>query len=152
MLIGSPRFRCQEANESGFRSYLREHVPNCRVIEPLITYESKAIAHELTEKLLVTHPDLHGLYISGGGITGAIAALQDRQLTTANLKIVGYELIPVTRKALVDGTLTAVIAHPIRELCHQVIVTMTQLAHKTSFGKTDHHYYLDFFIHTRENL
>ena len=63
-------------NESGFRSYFREYAPEFTLLEPLSTFESSAVAQEMTEKLLRDHPDLAGLYVAGGGITGALAALR----------------------------------------------------------------------------
>jgi len=45
-------------NESGFRSYFREHAPDFTLLEPLLTFESSAIAQEMTEKLLNENPDL----------------------------------------------------------------------------------------------
>ena len=57
-------------NESGFWSYFREHAP--QLLEPLTTFETKAVAQEVTEKLLREHPDLAGLYVAGGGISAPL--------------------------------------------------------------------------------
>ena len=76
ILVGNHRYRCQEMNESGFRSYFREFAPEFSLLEPLSTYETSAVAQEMTEKLLREHPDLAGLYVAGGGITGAVEALR----------------------------------------------------------------------------
>jgi hypothetical protein len=35
ILVGNHRYRCQEMNESGFRSYFREHAPGFTLLEPL---------------------------------------------------------------------------------------------------------------------
>jgi LacI family transcriptional regulator len=58
ILVGNYRYRCQEMNESGFRSYLREYAPQFTLLEPLSTLESSAAAQEMTERLLREHPDL----------------------------------------------------------------------------------------------
>ena len=39
ILVGNHRYRCQELNESGFRSYCREHGSEFTLLEPLQTYE-----------------------------------------------------------------------------------------------------------------
>jgi LacI family transcriptional regulator len=49
----------------------------------------------MTEKLLNENPDLRGLYIAGGGITGAIAALRSTG-RAGSLVVVGYELMDTT--------------------------------------------------------
>ena len=51
ILVGNPRYRCQEMNESGFRSYFRECAPDFTLLEPISTFEDKAIAREVTEPL-----------------------------------------------------------------------------------------------------
>jgi LacI family transcriptional regulator, galactose operon repressor len=109
ILVGNHRYRCQEMNESGFRSYFREHAPEFTLLEPLSTFETSAVAQEMTEKLLREHPDLGGLYVAGGGITGAIAALRGSG-RAGEIVVVGYELMDVTRAALLDRTLTFVIS------------------------------------------
>ena len=76
ILVGNHRYRCQEINESGFRSYFRELAPGFSLLEPHSTFETSAIAQEMTEKLFSENPDLAGLYVAGGGITGAVAALR----------------------------------------------------------------------------
>ncbi len=79
ILLGNHRYRNQELNESGFRSYLREHNSRFQLFEPLATYESAAVGRGMVEALITDHPDLCGLYVSGGGITGAIAACEIRR-------------------------------------------------------------------------
>ena len=39
ILVGNYRYRCQEMNESGFRSYFREYAPQFTLLEPLSTFE-----------------------------------------------------------------------------------------------------------------
>ena len=112
ILVGNHRYRCQEMNESGFRSYFREFAPEFSLLEPLSTYETSAVAQEMTEKLLREHPDLAGLYVAGGGITGAVEALRASG-RASKIVTVGYELMDVTRAGLLDGTLTLVISHPL---------------------------------------
>src|ERR1700722_6028089 len=57
ILVGNHRYRCQEMNESGFRSYFREFASEFTLLEPLTTFESSAVAQEMTERLLRENPD-----------------------------------------------------------------------------------------------
>jgi LacI family transcriptional regulator len=123
ILVGNHRYRNQELNEVGFRSYFREHNSDFQLLEPLSTYESAAVAREMTEKLFNDHPDLGGLFVSGGGITGAIAALRDRPRDKGFIAV-GYELFDTTRAALIDGTLTMVISHPLERFAQETIRTL----------------------------
>jgi LacI family transcriptional regulator len=123
ILVGSHRLRNQEMNESGFRSYFREHNCGFTLLEPLPTYESAVVAREHVEKLLTDHPDMCGLYISGGGVTGAIAALRATPKRD-DFVVVGYELFEDTRAALIDGTFSLLIAHPIERFGSETIATL----------------------------
>ena len=123
LLVGSHRLRNQEMNESGFRSYFREHNTAFTILEPLTTYESAAVAREHVERLLTEHPDLCGLLISGGGVTGAIAGLRGTP-KREDFVAVGYELFEETRAALIDGTLSFLISHPMERFAKETIATL----------------------------
>ncbi len=150
ILVGNHRLRNQEINESGFRSYFREHNPSFSLLEPLSTYESAAIARDHVEALLTAHPDLSGLFISGGGITGALAALRDTPKRD-DFVAVGYELFDETRAALIDGTLSMVISHPMQRFAQE---TITALRHARRAGahQTAQKITVAFDIHTSENV
>jgi len=150
ILIGNHRYRNQDLNESGFRSYFREHATGFSLLEPLTTYESAAAARELTEGLLKDHPDLCGLYISGGGITGALAALREGA-RREDFVTVGYELFETTRSALIDGTLTMVISHPMEAFARSTIATMIR-AKQTGPNAGAQNVTLGFEIYTSENV
>lgn len=150
ILVGSHRYRCQEMNEIGFRSYFREHAPGFQLLEPLATQESAAVAAALTRDLLAREPDLAGLYVAGGGITGALAALREaapgRRIVT-----VGYELIDATRAGLLDGTLTLAIAHPMARVAQEAVGLMLE-ATAAAERKPPGTAFLPFDIFTAENL
>ena len=150
ILMGNPRYRNQEMNESGFRSYFREHAPDFTLLEPLSTFESAAVAEEMTEKLLAQHPDLTSLFVSGGGITGAMTALRASG-RASDLVVVGYDLMDSTRAGLLDGTLKVVIAHPLRQLADELIGGMVR-ATRTPNDGVNHTRIVPFQIYTRENI
>ena len=150
ILIGNPRYRCQEMNESGFRSYFREHATDFTILEPLMTFESTAVAQEMTEKMLQENPDLKGLYVAGGGISGAIAGLRSSGMA-GKVVLVGYELMDTTREALLDGTMTFVIGHPLPKLADVTLAGMMRAA-SGKMESANHTSVLPFEIFTRENI
>jgi LacI family transcriptional regulator len=150
LLVGNPRYRNQELNEAGFRSYFREHCSDFTVLEPLNTYESSAVARELVEKLLTDHPDLCGIFISGGGISGAIPALRALP-RRKDFVAVGYELFDMTRSALIDGTLTLSLAHPMETFARETIKTLIRQKNAGPEGGAQR-VMLDFDIYTSENV
>lgn len=150
ILLGNPRYRNQEMNEAGFRSYFREFAPGFTLLEPVSTFEASAIAQEMTEKLLADHPDLVGLYVSGGGISGALAGLRGSG-KAEQIVTVGYDLFDVTRAALLDGTMTLVISHPLDRLARETVEAM--VAACTSDGPAEAATRIvPFDLFTRENI
>ncbi|WP_089233617.1 LacI family DNA-binding transcriptional regulator [Tropicimonas sediminicola] len=150
ILVGNHRYRNQEMNESGFRSYFREHNTGFTPLEPLATYESAAVAREMVEALFRDHPNLCGLFISGGGITGALAALREAD-KREDFVAVGYELFDATREALIDGTLKMVISHPLERFARETIDTMIRVK-KGGVDAGAQRVALGFEIYTSENV
>jgi LacI family transcriptional regulator len=150
ILVGNHRYRCQETNESGFRSYFREHPRGFELLEARTTFETASIARELTEELLEQHPDLIGLYVSGGGITGAAAALRESG-RAKEIVAVGYDLTEVTRAALLDGTVDFLISHPLPVLGREAIAAMIR-AFEGGPDFPPQSISLPFELYTPENL
>lgn len=150
ILVGTHRYRCHDLNESGFRSYFREYANDFVLLEPQSTFESDAIAREVTERLLRTHPDLKGLYVSGGGIGGALAALRGSG-RAGQVVTVGYDLLDTTRAGLLDGSLTLVISHPFRTLGRETVAALLR-AKEAGPASGAPVVSIPFEIHTRENL
>lgn len=149
ILVGNHRYRCQEMNETGFRSYFREHAPEFTLLEPLSTFESSVVSQELTERLILEHPDLAGLYVAGGGISGAITAL--RRLAEPNqIALVGHQLMDITREALLDGYMTVAISQPLAATATRTIEGMIQALRNKDTGNIT--VILPFEIFTRENI
>jgi LacI family transcriptional regulator len=123
IVVGNHRYRCQELNESGFRSYCREHTPHFTMLEPVQTFENNAIARDVTERLLRNEPDLVALYVAGGGMPGVIEALCASG-RAGSIVTVGNDLTEHTRLGLIDGTLSMVFAHPIQRLAQEAISQM----------------------------
>lgn len=150
ILAGSHRFRCHDLSESSFRSYFREHANAFSLLEPLSTFESDVIAQELTEKLLHEHPDLKGLYVSGGGISGALAAIR-AEGKSGKIVVVGHDLMDTTKRGLLDGTLTLVISHPFGTIAHETISAMIR-AKQSGPEAGGQSVLVPFELYTRENI
>jgi len=150
ILVGNHRYRNQELNESGFRAYFREHTEGFTLLEPRATLESLAIAKELTNELLTTHPNLRGLFVSGGGITGALEAVRARRIGP-DFVTVGYELIEATKNGLIDGSLTMAICHPVDVLARETIAALVE-AKRVGPEAGAKSTYLNFEIYTSQNV
>ena len=124
LLLGSHRYLCQEQCEISFRSYLREAAPQFHVLETLVSLEDPQLAQNAVLELLHQHPDLAGIYVAGGGIEGVVDALRDTP--QPRLVTVCHDLTDITRQALLDGTVTAVLSHPLPAMAHALCDAMRQ--------------------------
>lgn len=150
VLLGDHRYRSQEMAESGFRSYFREHNDAFTLLVPQATHESAAIAEDRTARLLRDHPDLCGLFIAGGGISGAISALRAAP-RRPDFVAIGRELFDATRLALIDGTLTMVISHPLDHFARETVNTMARMVRAGPEAGAPN-LQLGFEIYTSENV
>lgn len=149
IMVGSHRYRCQELNESGFRSYFREHANHFQLLEPMISGEERAVAAELTRNLLLREPDLKGLYIAGGGVSGVVEVLREQQ--RPQLFTIGHDLMDVTQNALVDGVLSLVLSHPLPRLAEVAVQAMVSSI-SDSHAKALPTKLLAFDLYTAENV
>lgn len=124
ILMGTHRHVCQEQREMGFRSYLREHARSLKVLEAVTTHETDLGAYDATSDLLHRHPDLTAIYVTGGGIRGAIRAIREADGTPPHL--ISCELNEETRHALLDGDLAVALSHPLADLAEKLVATMIE--------------------------
>jgi LacI family transcriptional regulator len=122
VFVGGFRWHGHELRETGFRSYFRENSPQFTIQDTLVNLETRQLTYEATLDLLARNPDLRGIYVAGGGMEGAIAALREvRQ--PGQVALVVNEITPESRNGLNEGYVTLVISTPLRRLC-RVIVDM----------------------------
>ncbi|MBI3673343.1 MAG: LacI family DNA-binding transcriptional regulator [Rhizobiales bacterium] len=137
ILLGSHRYLSQELSEISFRSYMREHAPEFQLLEPLVNLDDQRLAYEAISHLVASNPDLVGIYVAGGGAEGMVRALRDEK---AGDRIVAVcnELMPVTRAALIDGTVDLVLATPIVALAARAVEAMARACNGESLGSLSH--------------
>ncbi len=94
---------------------MREHAAQFQLLEPLINLDDQRIAYEAVSDMIASNAELAGIYVAGGGTEGVIRALRDEQ-AGHRVVTVCNELMPVTRAALIDGTVDMVLATPVTKL------------------------------------
>ncbi|NSY52061.1 LacI family DNA-binding transcriptional regulator [Agrobacterium tumefaciens] len=127
-LVGSNRYQCQDIADASFRSYMREHCPDFQVHETLMTHEVPENAYQLVKGLVATEPDLCGIFVNGGGISGVLRAM--REIDPGRKKdicLVCSDIGPETRKGLTEGLITASLAHPLDRMPQELIDVMLRL-------------------------
>jgi LacI family transcriptional regulator len=150
VFIGGTRWHGHELRETGFRSYLREHAPTFQVLDTLVNLETRQLTYEATLDLLGRHPDLRGIYCAGGGMEGAIAALQETR-AAGEVALVVNELTPESRAALISRHVTMVISTPLQRLCAD-LVTIAADAAQTGIAAVNGQHFLTPDLYLPESV
>ncbi len=127
VFVGGARWHGHDLRETGFRAYLREAAPHLRVLETLVNLETRQLTYEATLALLTRQPDLRGIYVAGGGMEGAIAALREVR-HPGDVALVVNELTAESRAGLLEGWVTLVSGTPLPALTRDLIAMMAQAA------------------------
>lgn len=123
IFVGGNRWHGHDLREVGFRSFVREAGSGFSVLDTLVNLETRQLTYEATLDLLDRHPDLKGIYVAGGGMEGAIAALRERH-AKPEVALIVNELTAESRAALIDGYAIMAIATPLADLCRDLVEMM----------------------------
>ncbi|WP_455924087.1 LacI family DNA-binding transcriptional regulator [Pseudomonas putida] len=127
VVLSSQSFQCQELCEFSFRSYLAEHSPEWELLASRLTLEDDEFAYGNTLDLLTGEPDLAGLYVAGGGIAGVVRALRELKARQLRLPVVVcHDVTALTRDALREGLVQAVLSHPVVALAERSVEVLVQ--------------------------
>lgn len=108
VFTGGHLYRSHEEREIGFRTILRNEFPNLSVLEACVGMDEPRKNYELAVDVLANRPDLVGLFNVGGGNRGIEKALIESG-RAAQLTYVAFNMTPLTRQALLQGTIDAVV-------------------------------------------
>lgn len=139
LFVGGNRWHGHDLREVGFRSYIRENAPALPVLDTLVNMEARELTYEATLDLLIRHPDLRGIYVAGGGMEGAIAALREMRKPN-EVALVVNELTDESRAALDDGYVVMAICTPVDTLCRDLIELMVQAVQSGGDGIVGQHF------------
>jgi len=150
IFVGGNRWHGHDLREVGFRSFVRESGPRFSVLDTLVNLETRQVTYEATLDLLDRHPDLKGIYVAGGGMEGAIAALRERH-AEPQVALIVNELTAESRAALIDGYAIMAIATPLSALCKELVDMMIASCGQADDGVSGQHF-LEPRLHLPETL
>jgi LacI family transcriptional regulator len=123
--IGNHRYQCQDVADASFRSYVREHAPHITIGDSLPTQEEPDNAYQIVRTLLGEEPDLIGIFVGGGGISGVLRAVREMPTERQRaIRVVCRDIGPETRKGLSEGLITAALCHPLERTSDELIDVM----------------------------
>lgn len=151
LFVGGHRWHGHELRETGFRAYLRESAPQLEVMETFVNLETRQLTFETTHAVLARHPDLRGIYVAGGGMEGAIAALREAR-KPGEVVLVVSALTGESRQGLADGTVTLVTDTPLEKLCRELFARMARTALSGPDTGDSAQVFLNADIHVAESV
>jgi LacI family transcriptional regulator len=150
IFVGGARWHGHDLREVGFRGYLRDTRPDLEVMETIVNLETRQMTYGTTISLLAKNPDLRGIYVAGGGMEGAIAALRETR-APGQVALVVNEITTESRAALAAGWITMVDATPLGDLCRLVVDLMAKAAIDRPIVVGAQHF-LQMQLHVSESL
>ncbi len=139
VFVGGNRWHGHDLREVGFRSFIREQDRGFSVLDTMVNLETRKVTYEATLELLSRHPDLKGIYVAGGGMEGAIAAVREVH-PTPQLALVVNEVTAESRAALIDGYVVMAISTPLPELCSELVDLMVRTSSDQDDGVAGQHF------------
>ncbi|MBI4924161.1 MAG: LacI family DNA-binding transcriptional regulator [Devosia nanyangense] len=131
--IGNHRYQCQDISDASFRSYMREHAPHILPTDTLLTQENPDNAYNQVRTILTEMPDLVGIFVSGGGISGVLRAMREQPTDKQRgVRIVCRDMGSEARKGLQQGLISAALYHPLERTSDELIEIMVE-----TIGTTD---------------
>lgn len=125
-VVGGTRWHGHELRDQGFRQYLRAQAPRLTVLDTIVNLETRQLTYEAVGQLLARRADLRGIYVAGGGMEGAIAALRDAK-AGGRVALVVSALTPDSRRGLRNGLVTMAIDTPLEKLCRELVARMASV-------------------------
>lgn len=108
IVAGSMLLRDHVERRMGFEQVLHASFPELEILPPIEGRDEAATVQTSLSALLANDRDVVGVYSLGGGTRGVVEAL-DRSGRASDMVAIAHELTPIARRALMSGTLDALI-------------------------------------------
>lgn len=151
ILALAPSMNLRDAIErrSGFDEVMLKDFPHLEVLPTLEFHGSDPTLRAVVREALANATEVRGIYVMGSGHRALGETLADLG-QTGRFVIVGHELTPYTRRALLSGHLDAVITQNLGHLARSVLRVLRAKADNVAFDPAQEALRIEIVI--RENL
>jgi LacI family transcriptional regulator len=149
LIAGSLALRDHIERQFGFEQVMAHEYPHLRILPVREGRDDWQKVEEVTVQLLTEHPELIGLYNAGGGTRGIISALE-RLGRHRQVVFIAHELTDHARKALISGTVDAVINQDAGHEVRSAIRVLLARCDNAPLVESQERIRIDIFI--RDNL
>ena len=114
IFTGGNLYRSHEEREIGFRTVIRDEFPELSLLPELVGLDDPQENYRMATELLEACADLVGIFNVGGGNRGIEKALIESG-RAADINYIALNLTPLTKNALLSGTIDAVIHQDMKQ-------------------------------------
>lgn len=122
VIISSKHLSCHQDRLRGFQEKLAIAAPGLNIVAVEENQDRVDEAYRITAEYCERFPDLKGIYVTGGGITGVVQALQAADYH--RIKLICHDLILDTYVLLQAGILDFVLDQSPEEQGYQIVKTL----------------------------
>lgn len=144
---GGHLYHGHEEREFGFRSFFRNINAPIEFVDIRCSQDDANEAFDLVTSVLKKRTDLSGLYCVGGGIMGAVRALQNHKKRNGCV-VIGHNLTANTRDFLLDDAIDIIIHQNMQNIAEQTL----EILHNAKNNQQSSTHLIPIEIITKENI
>ncbi len=149
LIAGSLALRDHIERQFGFEQIMTHEYPQLSILPVREGRDDWQRVEEVTAQLLKEHPNLIGLYNAGGGTRGIITALEKAH-RDKDVVFIAHELTDHARKALIKGTVDAIINQDAGHEVRSAVRVLLAKADNAPLIEAQERIRIDIFL--RDNL
>ncbi|TMJ35143.1 MAG: substrate-binding domain-containing protein [Alphaproteobacteria bacterium] len=149
LIAGSLALRDHIERQFGFEQIMTHEYPHLSILPVREGRDDWQRVEEVTAQILKEHPNLIGLYNAGGGTRGIISALEKAR-RDRDIVFIAHELTDHARKALIKGTVDAIINQDAGHEVRSAVRVLLAKADNAPLIEAQERIRIDIFL--RDNL
>lgn len=149
LIAGSLALRDHIERQFGFEQIMTHEFPHLSILPVREGRDDWQRVEEVTTQLMKEHPNLVGLYNAGGGTRGIISALEKAK-RERDIVFIAHELTDHARKALIRGTVDAIINQDAGHEVRSAVRVLLAKADNAPLIEAQERIRIDIFL--RDNL
>ena len=149
LIAGSLALRDHIERQFGFEQIMTHEYPHLSILPVREGRDDWQRVEEVTAQLMKEHPGLIGIYNAGGGTRGIIVALEKAR-RERDVVLIAHELTDHARKALIRGTVDAIINQDAGHEVRSAVRVLLAKADNAPLIEAQERIRIDIFL--RDNL
>lgn len=136
ILIGTPDNANQRIRQEGFLKEIRRNGGNIEIIDEFCFYNNSDALTNHVEELLLTQPELSGIYLNGEG-KNELALLLKEYRREKKVRLVAYDMAELKKEYLMDRTIDYIIDEDGYQQGYLPVMTLFHLLYRHENPESD---------------